>query len=147
MFMKKVVTIVVMIGALSQITNAMGPTGDTTRRHFYKDQEWIWHSSETQSKADVSNDSSKKQNLSVFHVWNAPLPYGMPARIPLAFGVPTHPPTLAFGVPTHPPTLAFGVPTHPPTLAFGVPTHPPTLAFGVPTHPPGSAFRIPLKPS
>jgi hypothetical protein len=122
--MKKIISAIVIAGALAQAAIAMGPTGDMTRRHFYKDQEWIWHSNENQPKAKVSKDST--QYVGVVHVWT------------LAFTLPTHPPYLAFTLPTHPPYLAFTLPTHPPYLAFTLPTHPPYLAFTLPTHPPDS---------
>ena len=153
--MNKIISAMILAGALSQIANAMGPMGDSTHRHFYKDQEWIWQNKKSQTQVKVTN--STQQKFSEIGAWQAVLaltgalnPTTTSTPV-LAFGFPTHPPTtLAFGFPTHPPTtLAFGFPTHPPTtLAFGFPTHPPTtLAFGFPTHPPTTlAFGFPTHP-
>jgi hypothetical protein len=165
--MKTIISAIIVAGALSQMANAMAPAGDTSRRHFYKDQEWIWQTEK--SKTAVSGTESSPQKFSEINAWQAALrlsgalspslgstpilAFGLPTHPPanLAFGLPTHPPAnLAFGLPTHPPAnLAFGLPTHPPaTLAFGLPTHPPaTLAFGLPTHPPATlAFGLPTHP-
>jgi hypothetical protein len=153
--MNKIISAMIVAGALSQMANAMGPTGDTSRRHFYKDQEWIWQTEKSQTEVRVTKDIPQK--FSEINAWQAVLALtgalspSLASTPILAFGMPTHPPgTLAFGMPTHPPgTLAFGMPTHPPgTLAFGMPTHPPgTLAFGMPTHPPGTlAFGMPTHP-
>ena len=163
--MKKMISAIIMAGALSQMANAMGPMGDSTHRHFYKDQEWIWQTEK--SKTEVTRTEQRAQKFSEINVWQAALALSgalnpsLGTTPILAFGLPTHPPTgsaLAFGLPTRPPTgsaLAFGLPTRPPTgsaLAFGLPTRPPTgsaLAFGLPTHPPtGSAlaFGLPTHP-
>jgi hypothetical protein len=90
--MKKLISVVVMAGAMSQIANAMGPAGDTTHRHLYKDQEWIWRKENSQGKSEVSKDA--KPNFSTIHVWS----------LPLAFGFPNKPPAFAFGFPNKPPT-------------------------------------------
>jgi hypothetical protein len=153
--MKTIISAIIVAGALSQIANAMGPMGDNTHRHFYKDQEWIWQNGK--SHTEVNLVKTTPQQFSEVRAWQAvlaltgalnPTPTSTPV---LAFGLPTHPPAaLAFGLPTHPPgALAFGLPTHPPgALAFGLPTHPPgALAFGLPTHPPGAlAFGLPTHP-
>ena len=153
--MKTIISAIFVAGALSQIANAIGPTGDMSRRHFYKDQEWIWQTAKSHMEVNVPKDTP--QQFRDVGTWQAVLALtgalspALTSTPVLAFGLPTHPPAaLAFGLPTHPPAaLAFGLPTHPPaTLAFGLPTHPPaTLAFGLPTHPPASlAFGLPTHP-
>jgi hypothetical protein len=153
--MKTIISAIIVAGALSQMANAMAPAGDMSRRHFYKDQEWIWQTEK--SKTAVSATDSSPHKFSDIKAWQAALTLSgalsasLGSTPILAFGLPTHPPAnLAFGLPTHPPAaLAFGLPTHPPAnLAFGLPTHPPaSLAFGLPTHPPASlAFGLPTHP-
>jgi hypothetical protein len=103
--MKKLISVVVMAGAMSQIVNAMGPMGDATHRHFYKDQEWIWQKEEnTQQKGEAITHAT--QNFTAIHFWS----------LPLAFGLPNKPPFMAFGLPNKPPGqfLAFGLPNKPP---------------------------------
>ena len=113
--MKKIISAMILAGAMSQIANAMGPTGDLSRRHFYKDQEWIWQGKKSQTEAKVTNDTPQK--TSEASAWQAVLALTGALSPTL-----TSTPVLAFGMPTHPPTtLAFGMPTHPPTtLAFGL---------------------------
>jgi hypothetical protein len=90
--MKKIISAVVLVWVLSQMANAMGPVGDTTHRHFYKDQDWIWQKEENQRKSDASKNTT--QNFNGIHIWG----------VPLAFGLPNKPPFLAFGLPNKPPT-------------------------------------------
>ena len=117
--MKAIISAIIVAGALSQMANAMGPTGDITHRHFYKDQEWIWQDQQNQPKAE-SNGSA---------VTN-PVSSGI-SHTPVAFLVP-HNPSVAFLVP-HNPSVAFLVP-HNPSVAFLVP-HNPSVAFLVPHNP------------
>lgn len=97
--MKKLISLVVMAGALTQISNAMGPTGDLTHRHFYKDQEWIWQSEQSQPKPGTNgNGITQPASNGVSH---APVAFFVPRQPPVAFFVPWHPP-FAFFVPRHP---------------------------------------------
>jgi len=139
--MKAIISAIIVVGALSQMASAMGLMGDTTHRHFYKDQEWIWQSEQSQPTVEPSKEAAK---FEANHVWELPSAFVVPAHPwPLAFVVPTHP-SLAFVVPAHP-SLAFVVPAHP-SLAFVVPAHPSPLAFVVPAHP-SLAFVVPAHPS
>ena len=108
--MKKLISVVVMAGAMSQIANAMGPAGDTTHRHLYKDQEWIWGSQVNQPKPEAAKDLGNQ--ASTTSIWHLPTAFLVPIRPGLAFMVPRHP-GLAFMVPTTPtrPSLAFLAPT------------------------------------
>jgi hypothetical protein len=150
--MKKIICAVLVAGAMSQIANAMGPMGDTTHRHLYKDQEWIWQKEEnTQPKGEATTHAT--QNFAAIHFWSLPLAFGLPNKPPFtAFGLPNKPPmqSLAFGLPNKPPFIAFGLPNKPPmqSLAFGLPNKPPFMAFGLPNKPPGQflAFGLPNKP-
>jgi|SRR5580704_420662 hypothetical protein len=97
--MKKLISVVVMAGAMSQIANAMGPMGDTTHRHFYKDQEWIWKT-ESKSKANEAGSSKyEAQKFSETRVWSAILASALPIaslpplRPPLASLPPLRPPS------------------------------------------------------
>lgn len=92
--MKKIISAVVMAGALSQMASAMGPMGDTTNRHFYKQQEWIWQTSQPQLKAG-SGQQATTQFISV-HIWALPL-----ASLP-----PLRPPSVASLPPLRPPLTA-----------------------------------------
>jgi len=96
--MKTIISAIIVAGALSQMANAMGPMGDTTHRHFYKDQEWIWQNEQSQPKTEPSKEAAK---FEANHVWELPLAFVLPAHRPLAFVLPTHP-SLAFVLPTHP---------------------------------------------
>jgi hypothetical protein len=110
---------------MSQMANAMGPMGDNTHRHFYKDQEWIWQTGKSHTEVNVRKDIP--QQFSEVTALQAVLALTGALKASV-----TSTPFLAFVMPTHPPaTLAFVMPTHPPaTLAFVMPTHPPaTLAF------------------
>jgi tRNA A37 threonylcarbamoyladenosine synthetase subunit TsaC/SUA5/YrdC len=139
--MKAIISAIIVVGALSQMASAMGLMGDTTHRHFYKDQEWIWQSEQSQPTVEPSKEAAK---FEANHVWELPSAFVVPAHpSPLAFVVPTHP-SLAFVVPAHP-SLAFVVPAHPSPLAFVVPAHP-SLAFVVPAHPSPLAFVVPAHP-
>ena len=138
--MKKLISVVVMAGAMSQIANAMGPAGDTTHRHLYKDQEWIWGSQVNEPKHEAAKDLGNQASMT--SIWHLPTAFLVPRHPGLAFLVPTKP-GLAFLVPTKP-GLAFLVPTKP-GLAFLVPTKP-SLAFLVPIKP-SLAFLVPTKPS
>ena len=138
--MKTIIFAIIVAGALSQIANAMGPMGDTTHRHFYKDQEWIWQKEQSQPKAGANWDTTSQPVSN--GASQVPLAFFAPDGFGLAFFVPTHP-SVAFFVPTHP-SVAFFVPTHP-SVAFFVPTHP-SVAFFVPTHP-SVAFFVPTHPS
>jgi hypothetical protein len=149
--MKKIICGILVAGAMSQIASAMGPMGDTTHRHLYKDQAWIWQKEEnTQQKGEATTNAT--QNFGI-HFWSLPLAFGMPNKPPfMAFGLPNKPPmqSLAFGMPNKPPFIAFGLPNKPPmqSLAFGMPNKPPFIAFGLPNKPPGQllAFGLPNKP-
>ena len=142
--MKKILSAIVVAGALAQAASAMGPLGDRTHRHLYKDQEWIWQQEQTQPKSEAGKDTNAK--FSWVEIWS-PLAFGMPNRPPyLAFGMPNRPPYLAFGMPNRPPYLAFGMPNRPPHLAFGMPNRPPYMAFGMPNRPPLIAFGMPNRP-
>jgi hypothetical protein len=99
--MKKIISAVVMLGAMAQVTIAMGPMGDLTHRHFYKDQEWIWQREQPQPKGE-SGQKIKSQIFSV-HVWRLPLASKPPFRPPLASTPPFHPP-LASTPPFRPPS-------------------------------------------
>src|ERR1700730_1631034 len=120
--MQKLISVVVMAGAMSQIANAMGPAGDTTHRHLYKDQEWIWGSQVNQPKPETAKDLGNQASMT--SIWHLPTASLVPTKPGLAFLVPRHP-GLAFLVP-HNPGLAFMVPTTPtrPGLAFLVPHNP-----------------------
>jgi hypothetical protein len=131
--MKTIISAIIVAGVLSQMANAMAPTGDMSRRHFYKDQEWLWKSEKSQTETKVAERIPQK--FTEINAWQAVL--ALTGALSPSLG---STPVLAFGLPTHPPTasaLAFGLPTHPPTasgLAFGLPTHPPVnLASGLPT--------------
>ena len=115
--MKKIISAIILAGALSQIANAFGPTGDATHRRFYKDQEWIWQNEQSQPKSEAIKDS--RQNFSATHIWN----------VPLAFAFPNRPPYLGFAFPNRPPYLGFAFPNRPPYLAFAFPNRPPATAF------------------
>ena len=108
--MKKLISVVVMAGAMSQIANAMGPAGDTTHRHLYKDQEWIWGSQVNQPKHEAAKDLGNQASMT--SIWHLPTASLVPTKPGLAFLVPRHP-GLAFMVPTTPtkPSLAFLAPT------------------------------------
>ena len=113
--MKKIISVVVMAGALSHIASAMGPIGDTTHRHFYKDQEWIW-----QDKANDSKTAARKQpgkHASLGEIWHMPVAFMVP-RQPPPGSLLLRQPTLSFVVPRQPP-LSFVVPRQPP-LAISV---------------------------
>jgi hypothetical protein len=146
--MKKLISVVVMAGVMSQIANAMGPAGDTTHRHLYKDQEWIWGSQVNQPKPEAAKALGNQ--ASTTSIWHLPTAFLLPHHPGLAFLVPRTPtqPGLAFLVPVHP-GLAFLVPRTPtqPGLAFLVPVHP-GLAFPVRTTPtkPSLAFLVPHNP-
>jgi hypothetical protein len=156
--MKTIISAIIVAGALSQMANAMGPMGDTTHRHFYKDQEWIWQNQQGQPKVEGSDskvasngalqaplassvqDSTKLEfsiptYLSVFAIF-------VSTETSVAFVPPTHP-SVAFVPPTHP-SVTFVPPTHP-SVAFVPPTHP-SVAFVPPTHP-SVAFVPPTHPS
>jgi hypothetical protein len=109
--MKKIISAVIMAGALAQISNAMGPTGDNTHRHFYKDQEWIWQNEQSQPKAGTNGNAITQPTSN--GVSHSPVAFFVPHQPPLAFFVPHHPSPLAFFVPWHPSPLAFFVPWHP----------------------------------
>jgi hypothetical protein len=102
--MKKTISALVVAGILSQAANAMGPTGDLTHRHFYKDQEWIWNQEQSQPNAQSKKDLDSNLN-------GTPFTFVMPGHPPLAFVMPGHPP-FAFVMPGHPP-FAFVMPDHP----------------------------------
>ena len=89
--MKTIISAIIVAGALSQMANAMGPMGDITHRHFYKDQEWIWQKEETQPKAASKKDVATQITLADI------------SNSPVAFLVPHHPTGFfAFLVPNHP---------------------------------------------
>ena len=120
--MKTIISAIILAGALSQMANAMGPMGDSSHRHFYKDQQWIWQTEK--SKAEVTGAERSPQKFSEINAWQATLALSG-ALSPSAGSTPI----LAFGFPTHrPPTaLAFGFPTHrPPTVLASAP---PTLGL------------------
>jgi hypothetical protein len=111
------------------MANAMGPMGDNTHRHFYKDQEWIWQKDQTQPKAgENANAITQPASNGASH---APVTFFVPHNPSVAFFVP-HNPSVAFFVP-HNPSVAFFVP-HNPSVAFFVP-HNPSVAFFVPHNP------------
>jgi len=88
----------------------MGPMGDTTHRHFYKDQEWIWQKEDSRSEAKTRTD--RIEGFTNAHVWNVPVAPGLPkALLSPAFGVPNTPP-MASVLPTHP-LMTSVLPTHP----------------------------------
>ena len=136
---KKLVSAVLMACALSQMANAMGPMGDLSHRHFYKNQEWIWQSEQSQPTVGANGNAIGQ-----------PAPSAA-SQSPVAFMVPTQPQKgmsagsfLTFFVPRNPsPSVAFFVPTQPQKgvsagsfLAFFVPRNPsPSVAFFVPTQP------------
>src|SRR3984893_4840251 len=86
--------------------SAMLPPGNDTHRHFYKDQEWIW----------ATSDSSTAIKPGA-HGDLVPAAPTDPEKANVAFTMPTHPAqgNLAFTMPTHPGqgNLAFTMPTHP----------------------------------
>lgn len=84
--MKKIISAVVMAGALSQMANAMGPMGDTTHRHFYKEQEWIWQTSQSRVN-DGSTRQATIQSRSI-HIWALPLASLPPLRPPSVASLP-----------------------------------------------------------
>jgi hypothetical protein len=138
--MKTIISAIIVAGALSQMANAMGPMGDNTHRHFYKDQEWIWQKDQTQPKAgENANAITQPASNGASH---APVTFFVPHNPSVAFFVP-HNPSVAFFVP-HNPSVAFFVP-HNPSVAFFVP-HNPSVAFFVP-HNPSVAFFVPHNPS
>jgi hypothetical protein len=98
--MKTIISAIILAGALSQMANAMGPMGDISHRHFYKDQEWIWQNDQSQPKVAPSKDAV--ENSRTIHVWQAPVAFVVPVRPPVAFVVPVRPP-VAFVVPVRPP--------------------------------------------
>jgi hypothetical protein len=137
--MKKLATLVIMAGALSQMANAMGPMGDLTHRRFYKKQEWIWQTAQSQS-IDANVKSKNAQSASV-HIWELPVASTLPVRPPLASTLPVRPP-LASTLPVRPP-LASTLPVRPP-LASTLPVRPP-LASTLPVRPP-LASTLPVRP-
>jgi hypothetical protein len=107
--MKEILSVLLVAGVLSQISNAMGPMGDTTHRRFYKDQEWIWKT-ESKSKANPAASSKyEAQKFSETPVWSAilapalPIASLPPLRPPLASLPPIRPP-LASLPPLRPPS-------------------------------------------
>jgi hypothetical protein len=93
--MKKIISAVVIAGALSQIANAMGPTGDMTHRHFYKDQEWIWQNEASRAKDETG--MNRQQSFNPTHVWSlpvavAPVAFELASNLPAASVFPTKPP-------------------------------------------------------
>jgi hypothetical protein len=110
--MKKIISAVIIVGVMSQVANAMGPVGDRSHRHFYKDQEWIWQKLE--NKQEQPSDHGLTAKLNSIRIWSLP----SPRYTPLAFTGPFRPPTqaLAFTGPFRPPTqpLAFTGPFRPP---------------------------------
>ena len=166
---KKLVSAVLMAWALSQMANAMGPMGDLSHRHFYKDQEWIWQSE--QSRPKVGADGNAIGQPAPSAASHSPVAFFVPtgpgesvsAGSFLTFFVPHNPsPSVAFFVPTQPQKgvsagsfLTFFVPRNPsPSVAFFVPTQPQKgvsagsfLAFFVPRNPsPSVAFFVPTQP-
>jgi hypothetical protein len=143
--MKTIISAIFVAGAVSQMANAMGPMGDVTHRHLYKEQEWIWQKRDTELK-----DKARIQGTESFtggQTWNLPVAFGLPNKPPyVAFGLPNKPPYVAFGLPNKPPYVAFGLPNKPPYVAFGLPNKPPYVAFGLPNKPPYVAFGLPNKP-
>src|SRR5260221_10296385 len=107
--MKKIISAVVVAGALVQISNAMGPTGDNTHRRFYKDQEWIWQ--KTPTEESLHNGKSVTNKRDPIHIWT-PVTSALPVRPPLASALPVRPP-LASALPVRPP-LASALPVRPP---------------------------------
>jgi hypothetical protein len=89
--MKKTISLIVVAAALSQIANAMGPMGDTTHRHFYKNQEWIWKNEQDQKKPA---DHRQMEKFSLFEVWYKSLVSVPPVRPPLASVPPVRPPRI-----------------------------------------------------
>jgi hypothetical protein len=128
--MKAIISAIIVAGALSQMANAMGPMGDITHRHFYKDQEWLWQKEDSRSKAKIRTES---ESFTGGSVWNVPVASGLPKRLssPMASVLPTHPATASV-LPTHP-LMASVLPTHPRTASV-LPTHP-LMASVLPTHP------------
>ena len=124
--MKTIISAIIVAGALSQMANAFGPVGDTTHRHFYKDQEWIWQNEQNLSDKQALKDSM--QGFSVTHVWDSPL----------AFAFPNRPPYLAFAFPNRPPYLAFAFPNRPPASLPAISNTAQYLAFAFPNRPPAN---------
>jgi hypothetical protein len=106
--MKKIICGILVAGAMSQFANAMVPMGDTTHRHFYKNQEWIW---KNEQKTQTANQS-RTDEFSLFEVWYKNLASVPPVRPPLASVPPVRPP-LASVPPVRPP-LASVPPVRPP---------------------------------
>src|ERR1700740_1121861 len=102
--MKTIISAIFVAGALSQMASAMGPMGDTTHRHFYKEQEWIWQKEDSRAKAKIRTDES--QSFTGGHVWNVPVASGLPKNLSSpAFGLPNTLP-MASVLPTHPRTAS-----------------------------------------
>ena len=128
--MKTIISAIIVAGALSQMANAMGPMGDITHRHFYKDQEWLWQKEDSRSRAKVRTDGI--EGFTGGNVWNFPAVVSvLPTHPRVASVLPTHP-SVASVLPTHP-SVASVLPTHP-SVASVLPTHP-SVASVLPTHP------------
>ena len=100
--MKKIISAMIVAGALSQMANAMGPMGDMTHRHFYKNQEWIWQNSPAQEKAPGKSATIKSVPI---QIWLAPLASTLPLRPPVVSTLPLRPP-LASTLPLRPPVAS-----------------------------------------
>ena len=109
--MKKLISAVVIAGALSQITNAMGPMGDITHRHFYKEQDWIWQDSQAVEKA--GRDKAATTMPAPVQIWAMSIATTVPLRPPPASTVLLRLP-VASTVPLHLASLATTVPLRPP---------------------------------
>ena len=132
--MKKILSVLLVAGAMSQIANAMGPMGDLTHRHFYKDQEWIWQKVQAQAK-DASPKSLITQSASV-HVW----------VLPISLTSPLLPSTTSVFPPTKPPMASVFPPSRPPMASVFPPTKPPMASVFPPSRPPMASVFPPTKP-
>jgi len=107
--MIKIISAIIVAGAMSQMANAMGPMGDLSHRHFYKDQEWIWQNARGQEKAQGKAAMTKPARI---QIWLTSVASTVPIRPPVASTVPLRPP-VASTVPLRPP-VASTVPLRPP---------------------------------
>ena len=145
--MNKIISAMIVAGAMSQMANAM-PMGDLTHRHFYKEQEWIWQKSPGQQKAPGVPAMTKPEPI---QIWLAPLASTLPLRPPVAPTVPFRP-SVASTLPLRPP-VASTLPLRPP-VASTLPLRPP-VASTLPLRPPVAstlsllpelASTLPLRP-
>src|ERR1700689_3416282 len=81
-------------GLLPERASAMLPVGNDEHRHFYKEQEWIWATTEApEATVDESNRQVSEPTKPTQLAWaetasTMPTP---PPQAELAFTMPTHP--------------------------------------------------------